>query len=128
MKRFNCPSFQSLKNKKLKCTMAILVYICTSAEAKVHFAQQMYKLMLVFFWIDWAKFGTYVILQCLMLMSLHSSFINCTLCYSNAHNIFLAIWTFLSPTHLTCLNVYMRKVTILLSSILWTSSTRWHTK
>ena len=106
MKRLNCHSFQSLKNKKLKCTMAILVYICTSAEAKVHFAQQMYKLMLVVFRIYWEKVGTYVILQCLMLMSLHSGFVNCALCYSNAHNSFLAICTILSPTHSTCLYVY----------------------
>ena len=86
--------------------MAILVYICTSAEAKVHFAQQMYTLMLVFFWIDWAKVGTHVILQCLILMSLYSGFVNCTLCYSNAHNSLLAICTILSPTHLTRLYVY----------------------
>ena len=47
------------KNKKTRCTIAMLVYICTSLAANMRFAQ----LMCVIFGFGLAKFGAHAILH-----------------------------------------------------------------
>ena len=51
------------KNKKTRCTIALLVYICTSLVANMCFAQLMCKLMWLIFGFGLAKFGAHAILH-----------------------------------------------------------------